>query len=244
MTTLFISDLHLELWRPDITAQFLGFLDREVRNAEALYILGDLFESWLGDDDPDPHHVIVKEALHLVVDDGIPVRFMHGNRDFLVGEAFAAETGVELLPDPCQVDLYGRDVLLTHGDALCTDDVKYQEVRSITRNPGWQAMMLAKPLAERQAIAAQARADSQAHGGSIDPSISDVNQEAVLELLRSHGVTTLLHGHTHRPDVHHFLLDGKPATRIVLGDWYEQGSVVRWDESGPRLEAMARGDAF
>jgi UDP-2,3-diacylglucosamine hydrolase len=240
LTTLFISDLHLELRRPDITAQFLGFLDREVRKAEALYILGDLFESWLGDDDPDPHHVLVKEALHQVVDDGIPVRFMHGNRDFLVGDGFAMETRVELLPDPYRVELYGQDVLLSHGDALCTDDARYQEVRSITRNPDWQAMMLAKPLSERQAIAAQARADSRAHGGSIDPSISDVNQDAVLELMRSHGVRTLLHGHTHRPDLHHFELDGQPATRIVLGDWYTQGSVLRWDEHGPTLEAMAR----
>lgn len=240
MTTLFISDLHLERRRPDITAQFLEFLDGEARQAEALYILGDLFESWLGDDDPDAHHALVKEALRLLVDDGIPVRFMHGNRDFLVGERFAEETLVELLPDPHRVDLYGRDVLLSHGDALCTDDLRYQEVRSITRNPGWQAMMLAKPLSERQAIAAQARADSRAHGGSIDPSISDVNQEAVLELMRSQGVRTLLHGHTHRPDVHHFELDGQPATRIVLGDWHKQGSVVRWDKSGPVLSALAR----
>lgn len=240
MTTLFISDLHLDAGRPDITGQFLEFLGHEARTAEALYILGDLFESWLGDDDPDPHHARVKSALRQVVDDDVPVRFMHGNRDFLIGRRFATETGIELLPDPCRVDLYGQAVLLSHGDALCTDDLKYQEVRSITRNPEWQAGMLAKPLAERQAFAAQARADSQAHGGSIDPAISDVNQEAVLQLLRSHGVRTLLHGHTHRPDMHHFLLDGKPATRIVLGDWHEQGSVVRWDESGPRLETMPR----
>jgi UDP-2,3-diacylglucosamine hydrolase len=240
VTTLFVSDLHLEGGRPDIGQQFLGFLETDARRADALYILGDLFESWIGDDDPDPHYATIKKALRVLADTGIPVRFMHGNRDFLIGEGFAADTGVELLPDPCRVDLYGQAVLLSHGDALCTDDVKYQEVRSITRNTDWQAMMLAKPLAERQAIATRARADSRAHGGSIDPAISDVNQQEVLKLLRAHGVSTLLHGHTHRPDVHHFLLEGRPATRIVLGDWYEQGSVVRWDESGPELVSLPR----
>ena len=240
MSTLFVSDLHLEGGRPDIARQFLAFLETDARRADALYILGDLFESWIGDDDPDPHYAKVKKAIRVLADTGIPVRFMHGNRDFLIGDGFAADTGVELLPDPCRVDLYGHAVLLSHGDALCTDDVKYQEVRSITRNADWQAMMLAKPLAERQAIAAQARADSRAHGGSIDPAISDVNQQEVLNLLRAHGLTTLLHGHTHRPDVHHFLLDGRPAMRIVLGDWYEQGSVVRWDQSGPKLVSLPR----
>jgi UDP-2,3-diacylglucosamine hydrolase len=240
VTTLFVSDLHLEGGRPDIGQQFLGFLETDARRADALYILGDLFESWIGDDDPDPHYATIKKALRVLADTGIPVRFMHGNRDFLIGEGFAADTGVELLEDPCRVDLYGQAVLLSHGDALCTDDVKYQEVRSITRNTDWQAMMLAKPLAERQAIATRARADSRAHGGSIDPAISDVNQQEVLKLLRAHGVSTLLHGHTHRPDVHHFLLEDRPATRIVLGDWYEQGSVVWWDESGPELVSLPR----
>lgn len=240
MTKLFISDLHLEGARPEIGRQFVEFLDGEAREAEALYILGDLFESWIGDDDPNPHYAAMKEAIREICDLGVPVYFMHGNRDFLIGDRFAQETGVELLPDPCRVTLYGRDVVLSHGDALCTDDVKYQEVRTITRNPEWQAMMLAKPLAERLAIARQARQDSMAHGGSIDPEISDVNQQAVLNLLRAQRVSMLLHGHTHRPDVHHFLLDDKPATRIVLGDWYQQGSVVRWDARGPTLSALAR----
>lgn len=241
MTTLFISDLHLEAERPEIGRQFLSFLRQEATQAEALYILGDLFESWIGDDDPNPHYAEMKNAIRGVADDGVPVYFMHGNRDFLVGESFAAETGVSILPDPHRVTLYGEEVLLSHSDALCTDDLKYQEVRAVTRNPAWQAMMLKKPLAERQAIARQARADSMAHGASIDLGISDVNQEAVEQLLRAHGVRTLLHGHTHRPAVHRFLLDGLPATRIVLGDWYEQGSVVRWDAAGPQLSVLARG---
>jgi UDP-2,3-diacylglucosamine hydrolase len=240
VTTLFISDLHLEAARPEIGEQFLEFLEQEAACAEALYILGDLFESWIGDDDPNPHYAEMKRAIRSVADGGIPVFFMHGNRDFLVGRRFAEETGVELLPDPCKVNLCGQDVLLSHGDALCIDDVKYQEVRTVTRNPGWQAMMLKKPLAERQAIARQARADSMAHGGSLDPQISDINQGAVEQLLKGHGVRTLLHGHTHRPAVHRFLLDGTPATRIVLGDWYEQGSVVRWDAGGPELSVLER----
>jgi UDP-2,3-diacylglucosamine hydrolase len=239
--TLFISDLHLEAARPEIGAQLLEFLEQEALDADALYILGDLFESWIGDDDPNPHYAEMKRAIRTVADGGVPVLFMHGNRDFLIGERFAGETGVQLLPDPCKVNLYGQDVLLSHGDALCTDDFRYQEVRTVTRNPGWQAMMLKKPLAERQAIARQARADSMAHGGSLDPQISDVTQGAVEQLLRSHDVTTLLHGHTHRPAVHRFLLDGEPATRIVLGDWYEQGSVVRWNADGPELSVLERG---
>lgn len=240
MTTLFISDLHLEGARPDIGRQFQALLEGEARQAEALYILGDLFESWVGDDDPNPHYASMKAAIRAVADSGVPVYFMHGNRDFLIGEEFASQAGAELLPDPWQVTLYGQDVLLSHGDALCTDDVKYQEVRAITRNPQWQAMMLQKPLAERLTIASQARADSRAHGGSIDPEISDVNQAAVENLLRKHDVSTLLHGHTHRPNVHRFQLDGQPATRIVLGDWYEQGSVVRWNKSGPVLSTLQR----
>jgi UDP-2,3-diacylglucosamine hydrolase len=240
VTTLFISDLHLEAARPEIGDQFLSFLRQEAAQAEALYILGDLFESWIGDDDPNPHYAEAKRAIRRIADGDVPVFFMHGNRDFLIGRRFAEETRVELLPDPFKVNLYGEDVLLSHGDALCIDDLKYQEVRTVTRNPAWQAMMLRKPLAERQAIAWQARADSMAHGASIDLQISDVNQGAVEQLLKKHGVRTLLHGHTHRPQVHRFLLDGAPATRIVLGDWYEQGSAVRWDGGGPRLSVLER----
>lgn len=240
MTTLFISDLHLEADRPEIGEQFLSFLEAEATGADALYILGDLFEYWIGDDDPDPYYATMKAALAAVTSRGVPVYFMHGNRDFLVGERFAADTGVQLLPDPSPVNLYGRSVLLSHGDALCTDDVKYQEVRQLTRDPAWQARMLGKSVHERRAIAEQARLDSLAHGGSIDLAISDVNQAAVKALLRHHDMRVLLHGHTHRPAIHEFPLDGRPAMRIVLGDWYEQGSVVRWDEHGPDLSVLER----
>jgi len=240
MTTLFISDLHLEAGQPRIGEQFLSFLEGEARDAEALYILGDLFEVWLGDDDPNPYYGQMKTALRKLVDAGVPVNFMHGNRDFSIGETFASETGVSILADPVVVKLYGQDVLLCHGDALCTDDVHYQQVRAMTRNPEWLAMMLAKTIEERIAYALQARQESIARGESMSDEIMDVNQEAVVALLTDHGVDTMLHGHTHRPAVHEVDLGDHKATRIVLGDWYDQGSVVRWDESGPRLETLPR----
>ena len=240
MTTLFISDLHLEASQPEIGEQFLSFLKADARGAEALYILGDLFEVWLGDDDPNPYYATMKTALRELADTGVPMYFMHGNRDFTIGKDFAAETGVEILDDPTIVELYGESVLLCHGDSLCTDDVEYQQVRAMTRNPDWQAMMLAKSIEDRIAFAMQAREDSKARGESMSDEIMDVNQDAVIALLREHGVATLLHGHTHRPAIHDVDLGDRGAKRIVLGDWYEQGSIVRWDTNGPRLEAMPR----
>ncbi len=240
MTTLFVSDLHIEAGRPEIGKQFLEFLDGEAQTAEALYILGDLFESWIGDDDPNAHYATIKKAINELVNQGVPVFFMHGNRDFMIGDGFAVDTGVTILPDPLVIDLYGEQVLLSHGDAYCTDDVQYQQVRSMTRNPDWQAMMLQKSLAERQAIAAAARAESMQHGQTIDAEISDVNAGAIERVMAEHNVVTMLHGHTHRPAVHKLTLDGQLATRIVLGDWYDHGSVVRWDEGGPTLSAMQR----
>ena len=165
---------------------------------------------------------------------------MLGNRDFTIGEIFSGETGVEILDDPVVVDLYGQSVLLSHGDALCTDDVQYQQVRAMTRNPEWQAMMLAKSIEERIAFSIQARKDSMAHSNSVSAKIMDVNLEAVVATLRQHGTSIMLHGHTHRPAIHDVDLGNQLATRIVLGDWFEQGSVVRWDENGPRLETMPR----
>ena len=240
MTTLFISDLHLDEAKPAIGEQFLQFLGRDGWSAEALYILGDLFESWIGDDDPNPHYAGMKSAIRHCVESGTRVYFMHGNRDFLVGERFADETGVAILPDPSVVELYGDRVMLSHGDALCTDDFEYQQVRAMTRNPEWQSMMLSKSLRERKDVAERARTQSQARNAMLPEHIMDVNQEAVEQAMRNNGVALLLHGHTHRPAIHEFELDGKRATRIVLGDWYDQGSVVRWDEKGFKIEALPR----
>ena len=240
MTTLFISDLHLEADRPEIGEQFLAFLATEASEADALYILGDFFEAWVGDDDPDAYYAGIKQALRQFVDSGVPVYFMHGNRDFMIGDGFAAETGVEILPDPSPVELYGKSVLLSHGDALCTDDVEYQEVRAMTRNPEWQAMMLTKPLEERLAIAAHARAQSQARNATLAAEIMDVNDDAVKQTIEDHGVEILLHGHTHRPGIHGVEVGERFAKRVVLGDWYDQGSVLRWDEDGMDLGELPR----
>ena len=240
MTTLFISDLHLEADRPEIGEQFLDFLDGEAAEADALYILGDFFEYWVGDDDPDEYYASIKRSLRAFTDSGVPVYFMHGNRDFMIGEAFAAETGVTLLPDPCPLELYGKSVLLSHGDALCTDDVEYQQVRAMTRNPEWQATMLAKPVEERIAIAQQARSQSQERNKTLSESIMDVNSDAVKQTIAEHGVEILLHGHTHRPAIHGIEVNDRIAKRVVLGDWYDQGSVLRWDEDGMDLSPMPR----
>lgn len=241
MTTLFISDLHLDGERPDITTQFLDFIEREARHAHALYILGDLFEAWIGDDDPDPDKRRVVRALRGLTHAGVACYLMHGNRDFLIGSRFCGETGVRLLPDGTVVDLYGRRVLLMHGDTLCIDDPAYQRLRRIVRNPLVQFLLRRLSLRQRQKLAGRMRAGSKAHIESMDqaaPQIMDVNALAVLQTLRRFNVDCLVHGHTHRPAVHELQLDGRTATRIVLGDWYEQGSVLRWDERGYELATL------
>ena len=240
MTTLFISDLHLEAERPEIGQQFIRFLQTDATEAEALYILGDLFEAWVGDDDPNAHYAMIKLAIRKLADSGIPVYFMHGNRDFMIGRKFANETGVEILKDPYPVKMYGQKALLSHGDAMCTDDVQYQRVRLMTRDPDWQQSMLAKPLKERLRIAEEARRQSLEQKLNLSMDIMDVNQGAVMRTINEYGVDVLLHGHTHRPDVHTVDLGNRKAKRVVLGDWYSQGSVVRWDLRGPKLEMMPR----
>jgi UDP-2,3-diacylglucosamine hydrolase len=240
MTILFISDLHLEAERPDISKQFLHFLETEASEAEELYILGDLFEAWVGDDDPNTHYFTIKRALRKIVDSGIPIYFMHGNRDFMIGREFANETGVQILKDPCKVVMYGEQVLLSHGDVLCTDDVQYQQIRKMTRDPDWQAKIRARPLKDRLRMAEDARRQSLEATINKSMEIMDVNQDAVKNAIKQFNVGVLLHGHTHRPAVHEIDIDGRKAKRIVLGDWYTQGSVVRWGRRGPKLEEMPR----
>jgi UDP-2,3-diacylglucosamine hydrolase len=240
MTTLFVSDLHLEADRPDIGKQFLDFLKTDANEADDLYILGDLFEAWVGDDDPNTHYFSIKRALRKLVDRGIPVYFMHGNRDFMIGKGFANEAGVQILQDPYKVSMYGSKALLSHGDILCTDDVQYQRVRKMVRDPDWQANMLAKPLKERLRIAQEARRQSLEQTINKSLQIMDVNQGEVERVIEQYKVDVLLHGHTHRPGIHDLQIGHRKAKRIVLGDWYTQGSVVRWDSRGPKLEEMPR----
>ncbi|AFC86912.1 UDP-2,3-diacylglucosamine diphosphatase [Frateuria aurantia] len=239
MTTLFIADLHLDDSRPEITELFERYLaSPEVRQADALYILGDLVEAWVGDDDDAALPGRIASALRAVRDAGVPVYFMPGNRDFLLGEDYAARAGIERLDDITVHDLYGQPTLLMHGDLLCTDDTAYQAMRQQLRSPQWQAQVLALPLPMRRAMAAKAREDSRQHTGNTQEAIMDVNQTTVEATMRQAGVQRLIHGHTHRPAVHDFDLDGQPATRIVLGDWYEQGSVLKLDTDSAQLEGL------
>ncbi|HVC28061.1 MAG TPA: UDP-2,3-diacylglucosamine diphosphatase [Gammaproteobacteria bacterium] len=238
MATLFISDLHLDASRPRITQLFLDFMKQEPRQADAVYILGDFFEVWLGDDDPDPHHAQVMDAVRELTDSGVPVYFMHGNRDFLIGTDFAKRTGVQLLPDPTVVELSGIPTLLMHGDTLCTDDVEYQAFRKLVRDPVRQKAFLASPLAERRAFVTHARAASGLSIAQKSESIMDVNQQAVETVMREHGVDRLIHGHTHRPATHKLQSDGEHKIRIVLGDWYHQGSILRVTGTEPVLATL------
>lgn len=228
MTTLFISDLHLDPSRPQIIRLFETFLANEARSADAVYILGDLFESWIGDDDASDLADRVANSLSRLAETGVPVYFMHGNRDFLLGGDYAKRAGLRLLDDPVVIDLGGERTLLTHGDTLCTDDVDYQKFRALVRDPAWQLRFLAQPIAERRAFAAQARGESRKQTAMKPAEIMDVNTDAVASAMRAHGVRRLIHGHTHRPATHRFELDGASAERIVLGDWYEQSSVLTW----------------
>ena len=229
MSTYFISDLHLDASRPEATQAFIDFLRGLPDDTDALYILGDLFESWIGDDDDAPLPAQIAQALRATADRGIRLFFMHGNRDFALGREYASRCGMTLLDDPVLIDLYGDATLLMHGDTLCTDDKAYQAFRAQVRNQAWLAHMLAQPLAVRRAFADQARAGSREHTATSAETIMDVNAVAVADAFRQHDVDLLIHGHTHRPAVHRDDIDGRARTRIVLGDWYDQGIILRAD---------------
>ena len=233
MTTLFISDLHLEESRPDITEAFLGFLNGTASGVDQLYILGDFFEAWIGDDERTPLQEQIAAALRKLRDSGTDIFLMHGNRDFLIGEDFCKRAGATLLDDPTVIDLHGTPTLLMHGDSLCTADVEYQKFRANMRNPQWQQMILQRPLEDRQQMARQLREISMAKNQGKEEFIMDVTPEEVVKDMEAHGVQHMIHGHTHRPAVHELIANGLPAKRIVLGDWDKN---VWWLEAEPGKE--------
>ncbi|MBB3330923.1 UDP-2,3-diacylglucosamine hydrolase [Halomonas campaniensis] len=253
MTTLLISDLHLHPGAPEITEGFLRWLEERACGSDALYILGDFFEAWIGDDlldlaghDPTGNAdlaVRIARALKRLADDGTALYLMHGNRDFLLGERFAEQAGATLLPDPSLVELGGRPVLLMHGDSLCTRDEAYQAFRAQARHPLWQEQVLSMPIDQRIALARQLREQSGEANSNKAEDIMDVTPDEVVKVMAKHGVTTLIHGHTHRPAVHELTVGDVPARRYVLGDWQPgRGWEIVIDDHGePRLQEFPLG---
>lgn len=235
MTTIFISDLHLDESHPTMVELFLRFLKTEAKQADVLYILGDFFESWIGDDNLSSFNQLIISALHEATQTGLPIYIMHGNRDFLLGKKFLKQTGCVLLPDEYVVNLYGRPTLLMHGDTLCTADTAYLKFRKKSRNWLLQKLFLMKPLDSRLAIAKKYREGSKVHTSTAADYIMDVTQDEVVRVMQKHNVLDLIHGHTHREAVHQFEIDEKPATRTVLGAWHEHGSALVCDVSNKNL---------
>jgi len=238
VATLFIADLHLQTEEPAIPAGFLRFLQGEARHADALYILGDLFEAWIGDDDPNPLHREIAIAIKALVDSGVPCFFVHGNRDFLLGKRYARDCGMTLLAEETVLDLYGRNILIMHGDTLCTDDTGYLAFRAKVHTPWIQTLFLALPLFIRSRIAAKMRAGSKAANSSKSMTIMDVNPQAVASVMAKHQVQWLIHGHTHRPYMHDLTVNDKPAHRVVLGAWHTEGSMIKVTPDGVELTAF------
>lgn len=237
---LFISDLHLSADRPEANERFIGFIEGKARGAEALYVLGDLFESWIGDDDiVERFNAVVAGFFAGLARSGTPLHVMHGNRDFLIGERFCRETGAKLLADPTVVDIGGVPTLLMHGDTLCTDDLDYQAWRAQARNPAAQGLFLSKPLAERRVMTALIREKSKEVIAGKPAEIMDVNAGAVRDAFHRHGVTRMIHGHTHRPGRHELEVDGRRCERWVLPDWYGRGGYLEVGGDRPRLVAFA-----
>jgi UDP-2,3-diacylglucosamine hydrolase len=237
---LFISDLHLSADRPEANERFIAFIEGKAQGAKSLYVLGDLFESWIGDDDVvERFNAVVAGFFAAVVRAGTPLYVMHGNRDFLIGERFCRETGAKLLADPTMVDIDGVPTLLMHGDTLCTDDVDYQAWRAQVRNPAFQRMFLSKSLAERRAMSAIMREKSKEAIAGKPAEIMDVNAGEVREAFRKHGVARMIHGHTHRPGHHQLEVDGRRCERWVLPDWYGHGGYLEVSGGKPRLVAFA-----
>lgn len=236
MPALFISDLHLTEERPEANERFIDFLEGRARDAQALYILGDLFEYWIGDDGlDDPFTAVMAGLLRRLTAGGMRLYLMHGNRDFLIGERYCAATGAELLPDPSVHDIGGVRTLLAHGDTLCTDDADYQSWRRVARSADWQRDFLARPRAERRDRVHGLREKSREAIQAKPAEIMDVNQGAVVQAMQSHGVARLVHGHTHRPGRHLLTVDARPAERWVLPDWYGPGGYLEIGPGAPKL---------
>jgi len=238
LSTLFISDLHLDPSRPAIVACFLQLLAQQAGKAESLYILGDLFEAWIGDDDPEPLWQEVIQAISRCVDAGTPVYLMHGNRDFLLGERFLHDSSCRLIEDPTLITLYGQRILLMHGDLLCSDDTAYQALRKQVRDPSWQEQVLACTVNRRREMARQAREQSQSSMLGKSDDIMDVNQQTVAHYLQTYQADLLVHGHTHRPGIHTLEKAGYTAQRIVLGDWFQHGHMLLIDDESIELREL------
>jgi len=243
--TLFISDLHLAPDRSEVVELFLELLHTRARRARALYILGDLFDAWIGDDDDQPPYPEIRTALRRLTEGGTRGYLLHGNRDFLIGRAFVRDTGCMLLADPTRLDLAGTPTLLMHGDLLCTDDVPYQRFRQRIRNPLVKRLFLWRSLSRRRGIADDYRRKSGVAMAEKMPAIMDVSQGTVEAYLRRYRIYRLIHGHTHRPADHTFALDGRPATRLVLAEWHpNRGELLVVSEDGWRRERIGSDDTI
>ena len=238
MSYCFISDLHLNQDRPDITKAFLNFLENTAHKAEKLYILGDLFEAWIGDDDQNEFISEIQNAL-IRINKTTKVFFMHGNRDFLIGPDFASSAGMKILNDPVVEEMFGYPVLLMHGDLLCTEDIEYQKFRKVSRDIKWQKEFLSKPLAERRMIAQNLRGASKEATGKKNEEIMDVSESEVIKMIQESSVSLLIHGHTHRPNSHSIAFEKHTAKRIVLGDWDEYGWYVWMDSNSCELNKFS-----
>lgn len=232
MPILFISDLHLEPAQPKTTELFYTFVRHYAATANAVYILGDLFEAWIGDDDSSPFIDSIKSALTELTRKGTQVYFMRGNRDFLLGKKFANETGMQLLEDPTVIHIFGHSILLTHGDYLCTEDIKHQQFRKYAHNPKYNWIYLMLPLMLRRIIARKIRNSSQKHTRTTSAYMMDVNTAEVVKTLRQYQVNLLIHGHTHKPAIHSLMIDHQSAKRIVLDAWHEKGNFLVFREDG------------
>ena len=235
MTIYFISDLHLSPAHPEIRDAFYKMLSEKFSEATALYILGDFFDAWIGDDEDDPFYSNIVKTLKSYADNGLTIYFMHGNRDFLVKDTFCRAAGVTLLQDPCVIELNGQAVLLMHGDSLCTADHEYMAFRAQVRSEQWQSQILSLPLEQRRVMAAQLREQSKSMNSNKADDIMDVNPEDVESAFREYRVKTLIHGHTHRPACHDLCVDDKQCQRIVLGDWHQQGWYLKAEQDSLEL---------